>query len=77
MISLDFRTLLSRQTCAKQGTFLLPEATVHWISSSLGWEFSALNNSCLKKHHFFSIRRPGVWLETFRLSSRSGSRIRS
>ena len=28
----------------------LPEATVHWISSSLGWEFCALNNSCLKKH---------------------------
>ena len=27
----------------------LPEATVHWISSSLGWEFSALNNTCLKE----------------------------
>ena len=39
-------------------------ATVHWISSSLDWEFSALNNTCLKKHRrsvVGSRRREGKW----------------
>ncbi len=29
-------------------------STVHRVSSSLGWEFSALNNSCMKKHRMTS-----------------------
>ena len=39
--------------CGKEPSWrTLSEVTLHWISSSLGWEFSALNNSSLMKHPF-------------------------